>query len=112
MSLAQGDLALVHDPVTQRLLNSTGHEVVFGAYAASRPPPSVLPIPGRAESGEPGSTVPGYPDAHHRYLGDERARAAVAGTTAAGLRMVCIAVRPTWVGALDLRTRFPGAMSA
>jgi hypothetical protein len=112
MSLAQGDLALVHDPPAQRLLNSTGHEVVFGAYAATGPPPSVLPLREGLESGEPGSTVPGYADAHRRYLGEERAGATVAGTTAAGVRMVRIAVRPTWVGTLDFRTRFPAAMSA
>lgn len=155
MTLAQGDLALLDDPIAQRLLNSTelarlayvavdgtprvipmlfawtGDEIVFGAYAASRklrslranpavaiaidragPPPEVLLLRGRAELGEPAGIVPEYADAHRRYYGDEQARQTIAGMTAAGVRMVRIAVRPSWVGTLDFQTRFPGAMSA
>lgn len=97
MPPSQADLVLLHVPVAQRLLNSTGHEVLSGAYATNGPPPSVLPLGGRAAFDGPRGIVPEYADAHRRYLGGEQARAAV---------------RPTWVGTLDFRTRFPAAMSA
>jgi PPOX class probable F420-dependent enzyme len=154
MTLAQGDLELLDDPIAQRLLASTelarlaylakdgtprvipmlfgwtGAEIVFGAYASSHklrslrahpdvaitidragPPPEVLLLRGRAELGEVGGIVTEYADAHRRYYGDEQGETTVRQLSRAGIQMVRIAVRPTWVGALDFRTRLPGPMS-
>ena len=155
MTLLQGDLRLIDDPIAQRLLASpelarlaytakdgtprvspmlfqwTGEEVVFGAYAGSHklaslrrhpdvaisidvpgPPPEVLLLRGRAELGAVGDIVPEYAQAHRRYYGDEQGTANVEGMRAAGVRMVRVAVRPTWVGTLDFRTRVPGAVAS
>src|ERR1700733_1105004 len=144
MTLAQGDLALLDDPIAQRLLGSTelarlayiakdgtprvipmlfqwtGDEIVFGAYAGSAklhsleanpdvaitidtagPPPDVLLLRGRAELGEVGGIVPEYADAHRRYYGEQQGNATVEQMASDGIKMVRIAVRPTWVGALD-----------
>jgi len=154
MSIAQGSLELLDDPIVVRLLRSTelarlaynardgtprvipmmfhwtGQEVVFGAYANSAklgslranpdvaiaidtpgPPPDVLLIRGRAELGGVGGIVVEYAAAHRRYYGDEQGTRNVEEMAADGIRMVRIAVRPTWVGALDFQTRLPERMS-
>jgi PPOX class probable F420-dependent enzyme len=154
MTIAQGDLALLDDPIAQRLLLSkelarlayiakdgtprvipmlfhwTGDEIVFGAYAQSQklhslranpnvaitidtagPPPDVLLLRGRAELGEVGGIVDEYAAAHRRYYGDEQGTATVQQMASDGVQMVRIAVRPTWVGALDFQTRVPGPMN-
>ena len=111
------------------LFSWTGEEIVFGAYASSAklhslrarpdvaitidtagPPPHVLLLRGRAELGAPGGVVSEYADAHRRYYGDEQGNGTVEQMTAAGVSMVRIAVRPTWVGVLDFETRLPGAV--
>lgn len=154
MTIAQGSLELLDDPIAVRLLGSTelarlaynakdgtprvipmmfhwtGEEVVFGAYASSAklgslranpdvaiaidtagPPPDVLLIRGRAELGGVGGIVSEYAAAHRHYYGAEQATRNVEVMAADGIRMVRIAVRPTWVGALDFQTRLPGRMS-
>lgn len=107
----------------------TGQEVVFGTYAGSAklgslranpdvaitidtpgPPPEVL-LRGRAELGPAGGVVDGYAAAHRRSYGEQQGRTIIQQMRSAGIRMVRIAVRPTWVGALDCRTRGPGGMS-
>lgn len=154
MTIGQGRLKLLDDPIAVRLLGSaelarlaynakdgaprvipmlfqwTGEEVVFGAYAGSAklgslranpdvaitidtpgPPPDVLLIRGRAELGDVGGIVAEYAAAHRRYYGDEQGARNVEKMAADGVRMVRVAVRPTWVGALDFQTRLPGRMS-
>lgn len=107
-----------------------GQEVVFGTYAGSAklgslranpdvaitidtacPPPEGLLLRGRAELGPVGDIIAEYAAAHRRYYGELQGRKNIEEMAAAGIRMVHIAVRPTWVGALDFRTRLPGAMS-
>jgi hypothetical protein len=155
MTLAQGDLALLNDPIAQRLLASkelarlayvakdgtprvipmlfqwTGEEIVFGSYASASklhslranpdvaitidtmgPPPDVLLIRGRAELGPVGGIVPEYAAAHRRYYGDEQGTANVEAIAKDGVRMVRVAVRPTWVGALDFQTRLPAPVQS
>jgi general stress protein 26 len=115
--------------VIPMLFSWTGEELVFGAYATSSklhslranpavavtidragPPPEVLLLRGQAQLGEPGGIVAEYADAHRRYYGDAQGEATVAEMTRAGIRMVRIAIRPTWVGVLDFQTRLPGAV--
>jgi hypothetical protein len=117
--------------VIPMLFHWTGEEIVFGAYANSAklhslrahpdtaitidtagPPPEVLLLRGEAQLGPVGGIVPEYAAAHRRYYGEEQGNATVAQMAAAGVRMVRIAVRPTWVGVLDFQTRLPGAMAS
>ncbi|MFG1942138.1 pyridoxamine 5'-phosphate oxidase family protein [Nonomuraea sp. NPDC048826] len=78
----------------------------------SATPPEVLLIRGRAEVTDVDGIVPEYALAHHRYAGPEQGAKNVAEADRPGVRMARIAVRPTWVGVLDFRTRFPGQMPA
>jgi general stress protein 26 len=115
--------------VIPMLFQWTGEEIVFGAFAQGQklhslranptvaitidvigPPPEVLLVRGRAELSEPGDIVPEYAAAHRRYYGDEQGRVNVENIPAE-VRMVRIAVRPTWVGVLDFQTRVPGPMA-
>jgi len=117
--------------VIPMLFQWTGDELVFGAYAGSHklaslrrhpevavtidvpgPPPEVLLLRGRAELGPVGDIVPEYAQAHRRYYGDEQGTANVEGMRTAGVRMVRVAIRPTWVGVLDFRTRIPAAVAS
>lgn len=154
MTLEQGSLELLEDPIAVRLLGPTelarlaynakdgtprviptmfhwtSEEIVFGSYASSAKlgslranpdvaiaidtpglPPDVLLIRGRAELGGVGGIVVEYAAAHHRYYGAEQGSRDLQKMAADGTRMVRIAVRPTWVGALDFQTRQPGRMS-
>jgi hypothetical protein len=74
------------------------------------PPPEVLLLRGRAELTEVDGLAAEYVAAHHRYYGPEQGAANVAEADRLGVRMVRIAVRPSWVGVLDFRTRFPGVL--
>ncbi len=114
--------------VLPMLFHWTGEEVVMATFAGAhkiaalraRPdvaitidtpatPPESISLRGRAELVEVDGLVPEYVLAHRRYGGDEQAAAVVADLDRPGVRMVRIAVRPTWVGTLDFRTRFPAA---
>lgn len=116
--------------VIPMLFHWTGYEIVFGAYATSAklgslranpvvaitidaigPPPDVLLIRGTADLGPVGGVVPEYAEAHRRYYGEEQGRENVQHIVDAGIKMVRIAVCPTWVGALDFQTRLPGPMA-
>ncbi|MFD2398552.1 hypothetical protein ACFSVJ_19805 [Prauserella oleivorans] len=55
--------------------------------------------------------VPEYALAHERYYGAEQAARTIAEVDRPGTRMARIGVRPAWVGLLDFRTRFPGALA-
>lgn len=117
--------------VIPMLFHWTGEEIVFGAYANSAklhslrvhpdtaitidtpgPPPEVLLLRGKAQLSPVGGIVPEYASAHQRYYGERQANATIAQMTETGVKMVRIAVRPSWVGVLDFQTRLPGAMAA
>lgn len=110
------------------LFHWNGQEIVFSTFAGTAkvagikarpdvavtidtagPPPDVLLMRGRAEVTEIDGVVPEYLLAQERYYGAEAAQAAVPDSD--GVRMVRMAVRPTWVGTMDFTTRFPGGHS-
>jgi hypothetical protein len=116
--------------VIPMLFHWTGEEIVFGAHATSEklqslranpalaitidtagPPPDVLLLRGRAEVGEVGGIVSQYAEAHRRYYGAKQGSANAQELARGGVQMVRIAVRPSWVGALDFQTRVPGPVS-
>ena len=73
-------------------------------------PPNVLLVRGLASITEMTGVVPEYTLAARRYLGEEAATAYLAQIDRPGTAMARIAVRPTWVGVLDFRTRLPRVM--
>jgi hypothetical protein len=72
----------------------------------------VILIRGGAARGPVGGIVPEYAAAHRRYYGDEQGTANVDAIAKDGVRMVRVAVRPTWVGALDFQTRLPAPVQS
>lgn len=125
-------LAYVADDGTPRIMpmlfHWTGSELVMSTFAGAAkiealrarpdvavtidrpgPPPEVLLLRGRVELTEIAGIVPEYAASHRRYYGEEQGAANVAQMDQPGVRMVRIALRPTWVGVLDFQTRFPGA---
>lgn len=108
------------------LFHWTGDEVVLSTFGGAkvralraRPdvaitidvastPSELLLIRGRAVLTEVAGLVPEYRLAHERCGGIEAATATLAALDRPGLKMIRIAVRPTWVGVLDFQTRFPG----
>ena len=155
MTESQGDLALINNPVAQRLLASrelarlayvakdgtprvlpmlfhwTGDELVLPTFANSAkvrslranpelavtidsfgPPPEVLLLRGRVTLTEVQGVLPEYIAAHVRYYGEEQGRANTADLEQAqGVRMVRIALRPSWVGVIDFQTRLPAPLA-
>lgn len=101
-SLPQGDAGLLDSPVAQGLLAS--NQLARLAY--------VLLIRGRVSVTDVEGIVPEYALAQYRYAGPEQGAANIAEVDHPGTRMARIAVRPTWVGVLDFRTRFPGGGGA
>jgi PPOX class probable F420-dependent enzyme len=108
----------------------TGDEVVMGTSAAAAKlralranpsvaitidtesvPPEVLLLRGRASVTEVDGLVPEYTLAARRYMGPEGATAHLAEMDGPGTTMARVAVRPTWVGVLDFRSRFPGDLA-
>ena len=75
------------------------------------PPPDVLLLRGRVELSEVDGVLPDHAAMQVRYLGAEMAAGALAQVDVPGVRMVRIGLRPTWVGTLDFRTRFPAGLS-
>ncbi|MGI5226890.1 pyridoxamine 5'-phosphate oxidase family protein [Actinoallomurus sp. CA-142502] len=113
------------------LFHWTGEEVVMSTFAGARkiaalrarpdvavtidsagPPPEVLLLRGRMEVTDVEGVVPEYATAQRRYAGEEQAAAGIAEIDVPGLRMARLALRPSWVGVLDFRTRFPGGTTA
>ena len=114
--------------VMPMLFHWTGSELVMSTFGGSAkidalrarpdvavtidrpgPPPEVLLLRGKVDLAEISGIVPEYAAAHRRYYGEEQGAANVAQMDQPGVRMVRIALRPTWVGVLDFQTRFPGA---
>ena len=72
-------------------------------------PHDVLLVRGRATVTTVNGVVPEYAAAAKRYFGDEQGAAWVDQLPADAV-MARIAVRPTWAGVLDFKTRFPSAL--
>jgi hypothetical protein len=70
-------------------------------------PPHVLFIRGRASVTDVDGIVPEFEQAARRYLGEGAAKGFLEQASKPGVRMARIAVRPTWVGTLDFKTRLP-----
>ena len=70
-------------------------------------PPEVLMIRGQASVTEVDGLVKEFEKAARRYLGEQGAKDYIAQMSKPGVRMARIAVRPTWVGAIDFQTRLP-----
>lgn len=113
------------------LFHWTGQEVVLSTFVparkiaalrarpevaitidAAQTPPRALLLRGRAQVTDVEGIVREYALAMRRYAGEEQGTAQVAAVDRPGVRMARIAVRPTWVGVLDFRTRFPGGSTA
>jgi hypothetical protein len=109
----------------------TGTEIVLSSFAGThkipalraRPdiaitidtsvhPPEILLIRGRAELTDVDGLVPEFVLANYRYGGPEFGASRIAEVEHPGVRMVRIAVRPSWVGLLDFKTRFSGGRTA
>jgi hypothetical protein len=73
-------------------------------------PPEVLLLRGRASVAEVDGVPEEYALAAHRYIGKEAAATYLAQVDQPGTRMARIAVRPTWVGIIDFKTRLPAGM--
>lgn len=105
----------------------TGDEIVFGTFAGARKiaalrarpdvaitidtaamPPEILLLRGQVTVTDVDGVVPEYALAHYRYAGPEHGAANIAEVDQPGVKMARIALRPTWVGVVDFRTRFPG----
>jgi hypothetical protein len=75
-------------------------------------PARVLLIRGKARSEEVEGEVPEYPAMTQRYLGKEGSEAWRAQYAALFPRTIRIAIRPEWVGLIDVQTRFPSTIEA
>lgn len=73
-------------------------------------PPEVLLIRGRAEVAEVRGLVPEYALYMRHSMPEAEADAYFAEIERRGTVMERITVRPTWVGVMDFRTRYPAAM--
>lgn len=120
MAGLQGDTALLTTDLARGLLDSTEPATSAGSAEVTAlrarpdvavtvdrigPPPDVLPLRGRVELTEVDGVLPEYARMPVRDLGPE-----VVGAVP-GVRMVRIGLWPSWVGAPDLRTRFPAGFA-
>ncbi|WP_090946642.1 pyridoxamine 5'-phosphate oxidase family protein [Nonomuraea jiangxiensis] len=104
-----------------------GEEIVVAAFAGTykirdlnaRPdvaitidtadgPPQVLMLRGKVTLNEVEGVLPEYATMMGAVRGEEASGAYLSAIDKPGLRMVRIALRPTWVGVLDFQERFPG----
>lgn len=114
--------------VLPMLFHWTGSEFVMSTFAGARkvaalrarpdvavtidvpgPPPEVLLLRGRVVLTDVEGIVPEYALAQRHYYGEEQAAAGLAELDRPDVRMVRIALRPSWAGVIDFQTRFPGA---
>lgn len=70
-------------------------------------PPQSVTIRGRTRTAEIDGLAPEYVSAAYRYLGADAAAAMLAGMGQPCTVQARLAVRPTWVGLLDLAARLP-----
>jgi hypothetical protein len=75
-------------------------------------PPEVLMMRGKVTITEVDGMVPEQAEAARRFLGEEGGRQYVEGAAHPDTKMARIALRPTWVGVLDFKTRLPGIIGA
>lgn len=104
----------------------TGQEVVIGAFAGTykirdlraRPdvaitidtagvPPRALMLRGKVTLTDVEGVLPEYAVTQRKVMGDEVGNAYLEAIDKPGLRMVRIALHPTWAGVLDFQDRFP-----
>ncbi|MEO3771300.1 pyridoxamine 5'-phosphate oxidase family protein [Micromonospora sp. B9E7] len=104
----------------------TGQELVVGAFAGTykirelraRPDvavcidttdglPEVLMLRGKVTLTEVAGVLPEYATIQRTGMGEEMGNAYLEAIDKPGLRMVRIGLRPTWVGVVDFRERFP-----
>ncbi|QWF82058.1 pyridoxamine 5'-phosphate oxidase [Amycolatopsis sp. CA-230715] len=71
-------------------------------------PPEVLLLRGKVTITEVDGMLPEQAEAARRFLGEEGGARYVADAEHPDTRMARIALRPSWVGTLDFRTRTPG----
>ncbi len=71
-------------------------------------PPEMLLLRGRVELTEHEGILPEYILIQNRYYDEERTKSELEHIDRPGVRMVRIGLRPSWVGVIDFRTRFPG----
>jgi hypothetical protein len=71
-------------------------------------PPEMLLLRGKATLAEHDGILPEYIQIQNRYYGEERTKSELEHIDRPGVKMVRIGVRPTWVGVIDFRTRYPG----
>lgn len=110
MTLAQGSVELLDEPTAGRLLGST--DIAWLAIMHSPAPPlEVLRLRGPARPGKDSGMVEKYSPAHGRRYGEQQDRTTMQPMHSAGMRKLCIVVRPTWGGAPHFRTRVPGGRS-
>lgn len=74
-------------------------------------PPEMLLMRGQVEITEVEGILPEYILIQRRYYGEERAASELEKVNHPGVRMVRIALRPSWVGVIDFRTRLPGGVT-
>jgi hypothetical protein len=70
--------------------------------------PEILSIRGDTTVADQEGIPPEYAAMNNRYLGEQWAQVRLDEVRDLGLELVRIAVRPTWVGVIDFKTRFPG----
>lgn len=73
-------------------------------------PWEVLLLRGEVEITEVDGVVPEYAWCVRRWWGEEAGGHVIAGLEEAGVRMARVTLRPSWVGLIDFRTRFPHQM--
>ncbi|HEY5629189.1 MAG TPA: pyridoxamine 5'-phosphate oxidase family protein [Candidatus Limnocylindrales bacterium] len=76
----------------------------------TREPLEVLLLRGRVEISEVDGVAPEYAWCARHYWGEEAGGGFIAGLEQSDIRMARITLRPSWVGLLDFRTRFPRQM--
>ena len=75
-------------------------------------PPEVLSIRGKADITEIDGVAAEHAEAAHRFPGSDQATGYLAQIDQPGTRMARIAVRPAWVGPMELQNRMPSARCA
>jgi general stress protein 26 len=74
-------------------------------------PPLMLLLRGNVTVEEREGILPEYVLMQNRYYGEERTKAELEHVDQPGVRMVRIGLRPSWVGVIDFRTRYPGGLT-